>query len=120
MLHLHRIAVKLLIPFSAAAVFKAAGDTLSRPLPHIYQADAQGNAIPIVPPDEMRQDAVNTMGAAGMHSAVRVQDLASISQKHVSHNNAFGGICDCKSAFSVALVNICYSPESEHIANDCA
>ena len=67
----------------AAAVFKAAGDTLSRPLPHVYQADQQGNAVPFVPPEEIRQDAVNSMGTAGMHSAVRVQDLASISQKHV-------------------------------------
>ena len=64
----------------ATAVFKTAGDTLSRPLPHVYQADQQGSAVPIVPPDEMRQEVATSMG-----TAVRVHDLSSISQKHVSH-----------------------------------
>ena len=68
-----------LIPFLDTAVFKTAGDTLSRPLPHLYQADQQGSAVPIVPPDEMRQDVGSSMG-----TAVCVQDLSSISQKHVS------------------------------------
>ena len=68
---------------SAAAVFKVAGDTLTRPLPHVYQADAQGTAQPVVPQEELRQEAAATMGTAGVRSAVRVQDLASISQKHV-------------------------------------
>ena len=99
-------------------MFKAAGDTLSRPLPHIYQADAQGNAIPIVPPDEMRQDAVNTMGTAGMHSAVRVQDLAGISHKHVSYHDVLGGIC--KPAVSAALCNMHWSHQIGHTAVGCA
>ena len=68
---------------SAAAVFKVTGDTLTRPLPHVYQADAQGTAQPVVPQEELRQEAAATMGTAGVRSTVRVQDLASISQKHV-------------------------------------
>lgn len=68
-----------------AAVFKATADTLGRPLPHVYQADPEGNAQPIVPSEELRQEAATTMGTAGMQSSVRVQDLASISQKHVCH-----------------------------------
>ena len=64
-------------------MFKTAGDTLSKPLPHLYQADQQGSAVPIVPPDELRQDVASSMG-----TAVRVQDLSSISQKHVSHDIA--------------------------------
>ena len=71
------------LPFPGAAVFKTAGDTLSRPLPHVYQADQQGSAIPIVPPDELRQDVASSMG-----TAVRVQNFSSISQKHVSHDTA--------------------------------
>lgn len=52
---------------------------LSTPLPHVYQVDPQGSTAPIVPPDELRQEA-----AASLGTAVRVQNLASISQKHVS------------------------------------
>ena len=62
---------------AATAVFKAAGDILSTPLPHVYQVDPQGSTVPIVPPDELRQD-------TGRGTAVHVQSLASISQKHVS------------------------------------
>lgn len=68
-----------------AAVFKATADTLARPLPHVYQADPQGTAQPIVPSEELRQEAATTMGTAGMQNSVRVQDLTSISQKHVCH-----------------------------------
>ncbi len=54
-----------------------------RPLPHVYQADPQGTAQPLVPQEELRQEAATSMGTAGLHSSVRVQELASISQKHV-------------------------------------
>lgn len=69
--------------FAVAAVFKATGDALARPLPHVYQTDAQGTTTPIVPLEQSRQEAQATMGTAGQYSAVRVQDLSSISQKHV-------------------------------------
>lgn len=90
---------------SLLAVFKTAGDTLSRPLPHVYQADQQGSAVPIVPPDEMRQEVASTMG-----TAVRVHDLSSISQKHVSH-----GVVECHVALPLttnsmsqsSIVHIC-------------
>ena len=49
----------------------------------MYQEDAQGNAQPLVPQDELRLQAATTMGTAGPQSSVRVQDLATISQKHV-------------------------------------
>ncbi len=49
----------------------------------MYQEDAQGNAQPLVPQDELQQQAATTMGTAGPQSSVRVQDLATISQKHV-------------------------------------
>lgn len=69
---------------ASVAVFKVTGDTLGRPLPHVYQADAQGTAQPIVPQEELRQEAAATMGTAGVRSSVRVQDLLSISQKHTA------------------------------------
>ncbi|DBB01296.1 TPA: hypothetical protein ACH3X3_011693 [Trebouxia sp. C0006] len=69
---------------ASTAVFKATGDALSRPLPHVYQEDAQGIAQPVVPQDELRQQAATTMGTAGPQSSVRVQDLATISQKHTN------------------------------------
>lgn len=53
------------------------------PYPHVYQEDAQGGTQPVVPQDELRQQAATTMGTAGPQSSVRVQDLATISQKHV-------------------------------------
>ncbi|KAL3155067.1 hypothetical protein ABBQ38_011132 [Trebouxia sp. C0009 RCD-2024] len=68
---------------ASAAVFKTAGDMLSTPLPHVYQVDPQGSTAPIVPPDELRQEA-----AASLGTAVRVQNLASISQKHTSELEA--------------------------------
>lgn len=49
----------------------------------MYQADQQGSAVPIIPPDELRQDVASSMG-----TAVRVQDLSGISQKQVSHGIA--------------------------------
>ena len=49
----------------------------------MYQADQQGSAVPIVPPDELRQDVASSMGGG-----ILVQQLSSISQKHVSHDIA--------------------------------
>lgn len=73
---------------ASTAVFKVAGDTLSRPLPHIYQTDAQGVAAPYVPQEELRQEAAASMGTAGVQSPVNIQALGSISQKHVSELEA--------------------------------
>lgn len=72
------------LEIATTAVFKATADTLARPLPHVYQADPQGTAQPIVPSEELRQEAATTMGTAGMQNSVRVQDLTSISQKHTA------------------------------------
>lgn len=72
------------LEIASVAVFKATGDALSSPLPHVYQTDAQGTTTPVVPLEQSRMEAQASMGTSGMHSAVRVQDLTGISQKHTN------------------------------------
>lgn len=72
--------------FLLTGVFTATKAALTSPLPHVYQADTQGNSVPVIPPDELRQEAAVNMqsGNAGQAGSVKVAELDQISRYHVS------------------------------------
>ena len=70
-------------------MFSASKAALTSPLPHVYQADAQGNSVPVLPHDELRQEAAtNLQTGATIHAgSVKVAELDQISNYHVSARN---------------------------------
>ena len=60
-------------------------DTLSRPMPHVYQIDTETDqAKPIVVPEAIQQDAVAAVGSnIGSLHDVRVKELRIIAQQQV-------------------------------------
>ena len=71
--------------FRSAAMLLTTEDTLSRPMPHIYQIDTEtGQAKPIVVPEASQQDAVAAVGSnIGSLHDVRVKELRIIAQQQV-------------------------------------
>ena len=60
-------------------------DTLSRPLPHVYQIEAESHqAIPIVVPEGVQQETNAAVGSGiGSISDVNVKDLRVIANQQV-------------------------------------
>ncbi len=59
-------------------------DTLSRPMPHVYQIDTETNqAKPIVVPDAIRQKAAADGSGTGSFHDVHVKELRIIAQQQV-------------------------------------
>ena len=68
-----------------AALLLTTEDTLSRPLPHVYQIEAESHqAIPIVVPENVQQEANAAVGSGiGSMSDVNVKDLRVIANQQV-------------------------------------
>ena len=69
-----------------AAMLLTTEDTLSRPMPHVYQIDSETNqAKPVVAPEAIQESvaAVGT-GIGSLHD-VRVKELRVIAQQQVRH-----------------------------------
>lgn len=68
-----------------AALLLTTEDTLSRPLPHVYQIEAESHqAIPIVVPENVQQKTNAAVGSSiGSMSDVNVKDLRVIANQQV-------------------------------------
>ena len=68
-----------------AALLLTTEDTLSRPMPHVYQIDAESHqATPIVVPEAVQQQTNAAVGSGiGSMSDVNVKDLRIIANQQV-------------------------------------
>lgn len=68
-----------------AALLLTTEDTLSRPMPHVYQVDAESHqATPIVVPEAVQQETNAAVGSGiGSMSDVNVKDLRIIANQQV-------------------------------------
>lgn len=68
-----------------AALLLTTEDTLSRPLPHVYQIEAESHqAIPVVVPENVQQETNAAVGSSiGSMSDVNVKDLRVIANQQV-------------------------------------
>lgn len=75
----------------SAALFLCTEDTLTRPLPHVYQISAESNQLtPVITTEAAHQEAAIAVGNSNvaLHD-VRVKELRIIAQQQVPHKNAF-------------------------------
>ena len=79
----HTLVFSLLCLF--AAMLLCTEDTLSRPMPHVYQVDPESNqATPIVVPEAIQQENTAAVGnGIGSLHDVRVKELRIIAQQQV-------------------------------------
>ena len=73
-----------------AAMLLTTEDTLSRPMPHIYQFDVETNqAMPVLVPDAVQKEAAADVGSSIGHVFdVHVKELRVIAQQQVQCLNS--------------------------------
>ena len=69
-----------------AAMLLTTEDTLSRPMPHVYQIDSKSNqAKPVVVPEAIQESVAAVGTGIGFLHDVRVKELRIIAQQQVRH-----------------------------------
>ena len=91
-----------------AAMLLCTEDTLSRPLPHVYQIDDSNQLAPVVIPEAAQQAAATAAGndIGSLHD-VRVKELRIIAQQQVLQNSwqtAFAAVPSLLSAEYITSV----------------